>query len=107
MKHKPISRAPKLGVQASGELRIPSVTSRLDRPADRDSRIDQAKPMITSDSDRIDRMPTSQATCTGRRVRLRNQVKGTEAVTQTTAARPQIISEKPSTRVNSGVQNRA
>src|SRR5687767_6172005 len=107
MKHSPIKRAPKLGVQASGEERTPSVTSRLDRPADRDSRIDQAKPMITSDSDRIDRMQTSHATCARRGVRLRHQVKGTAAMTQITAASPQIISEKPSTRVNSGVQNRA
>ena len=35
-------------------------------PAVRDKSVDQAKPMITSDSDRTDSRPTSHTVCTRR-----------------------------------------
>ena len=62
----PVSTAPKLGSSATGSSIRPSATSRLVMPAVRDNSVDQAKPMMTSDSDRTDSRPTSQTACTRR-----------------------------------------
>ena len=42
----------------------------FERPAVRDSRVAQAKPMMTSESDSTARMNTSQRTCTRRGCRV-------------------------------------
>src|SRR3546814_2562025 len=45
----PVSTAAKLGTSATGWSSSPTATSRLLIPAVRDSSVDQAKPMITSE----------------------------------------------------------
>jgi hypothetical protein len=62
----PVSTAPKPGSSATGTSIRPSQTNRLVMPAVRDSSVDQAKPMMTSDSDSTDRSATSQIVCTRR-----------------------------------------
>ncbi|MNV95664.1 hypothetical protein D3C71_1905760 [compost metagenome] len=66
----PVRTAPKLGVRAFASLMMPSATRMLVMPAVRENSVDQAKPMMTSDSDRIDRSATSQSTCTFRPMRV-------------------------------------
>ena len=59
----PVSTAPKLGSSASGSLIRPTATNRLVMPAVRENSVDQAKPMMTSDSDSTESRPTSQTVC--------------------------------------------
>ncbi len=58
----PINTAPKLGVSDTGSSIRPSATKRLVIPAVRESSVDQAKPMITSESESTASRPTSQTT---------------------------------------------
>ena len=66
----PVSTAPKLGESDTGSLIRPSATKRLVMPAVREKSVDQAKPMMTSESDRMARRPTSQTTCSRRGSRV-------------------------------------
>ncbi|MNL76106.1 hypothetical protein D3C87_2020160 [compost metagenome] len=58
----PVSTAPKFGISATGFSISPIMTRMLVMPAVRENSVDQAKPMMTSDSDRIDRSATSHNT---------------------------------------------
>ena len=66
----PVSTAPKLGDSATGSLISPSATKRLVMPAVRENSVDQAKPMMTSDSDRTDSSATSQTDLHAARLRV-------------------------------------
>ena len=56
----PVNTAPKPGRSACGSAIRPAATRRLVMPAVRENSVDQAKPMITSDSDSTDKSTTSQ-----------------------------------------------
>src|SRR3546814_15111407 len=93
----PVSTAAKFGTSATGWSRRPTATSRLLMPAVRDSRVDQAKPMMTSERESTESSATSQATCTRRAGEERKEVTGKASPTPqaaTTAARRR---ENPST----------
>ncbi len=75
-------------------------------PAVRENSVDQAKPMITSDSDRTASSATNQTTCTRREARVSSRVRGKAIATQTTATISASPMEKPSTPPKKGVRNR-
>ncbi|MNT88984.1 hypothetical protein D3C72_2296270 [compost metagenome] len=58
----PVSTAPKFGIRAIGFSISPIITSRLVMPAVRENSVDQAKPMMTSERERIDKSATSHST---------------------------------------------
>jgi len=62
----PVSTAPKVGSNATGWSIRPTATRRLVMPAVRENSVDQAKPMMTSDSDSTDSSPTSHRVWTRR-----------------------------------------
>ena len=69
----PVSTAPNEGDKATGLAIRPSHTKRLVMPAVRENSVDQAKPMMTSESDSTESRHTSQMVCTFRDC-LRQQI---------------------------------
>ncbi len=66
----PVSTAAKLGVSAFASPMSPSATRMLVMPAVRENRVDQAKPMMTSERESTESSATSHTTCTRRAIRV-------------------------------------
>ena len=75
-------------------------------PAVRDSSVDHAKPMMTSESDSTDRMNTRITVWERRVMRLRTQVKGKAIATTTSATPPASATEVDRILPKNGDRNR-
>ena len=75
-------------------------------PAVRDNSVDQAKPMMTSDSDSTDSSATSHSTWKRRAMRDSVNVNGRASATQASATATASRIEKPSTLPKNGLRNR-